>query len=109
LDGTVANQWHVGEKPLTVGRGQDADAKVNDAEMSRKHFVITAKKGAFIIEDLESKNGTKLNGQRITKAAIKVKDQIAAGESRFILEDDIPIVEMPTITGQHKPKGLKRD
>jgi hypothetical protein len=38
---------------------------------------------------------------------LKIKDLIRAGESQFVLEDDIPIAEMPTITGHHKPKVLK--
>ena len=50
---------------LTLGRGTGADVVVPDQSMSRQHARITAKDGAWILEDLGARNGTFLNGVRI--------------------------------------------
>ncbi len=71
---------------LTVGRSkEDSDIFCNDSIMSRKHFrIISAKDGKLYVEDLGSKNGTHVNGTRIsTKTEIHSGDDIRAGKMHF--------------------------
>jgi len=82
-DGSVLRQWDVPCAPLSVGRGEQADVQIDDTEMSRVHFVITPRGGAFVIQDQKSTNGTFVNGQPITEAALKPNDKIRAGQSYF--------------------------
>lgn len=54
---------------LVIGRAADADLSVNDASMSRRHARVYSERGCWFVEDLGARNGTTLNGQRITGAA----------------------------------------
>lgn len=51
---------------MLVGRDVSNEIVINDAEVSRRHCRFSAQEDHFIIEDLESKNGTYVNGQRIS-------------------------------------------
>lgn len=50
---------------LTIGRGADADVIVDNTAISRKHASLELKDGLYILTDLESLNGTFVNGKRI--------------------------------------------
>ena len=54
--------------------------------MSGRHFAIVPKRGVFVLEDLGSKNGTWMNGARITRAELKGNDRIVAGHTHFSFE-----------------------
>ena len=110
VDGSIAERWELGNVPLIVGRGEKALARVSDGEMSRQHFEIVPHAGNYTIRDLQSKNGTLVNGQRITEAQLKFNDQIRAGESNFVFTDKVVAIEaMPTVTDMHHPKQLRKD
>ena len=71
---------------LAVGRSkEDCDIFCNDAIMSRKHFrLILEQDGRFCVEDLGSRNGTRVNGEKITqKTEIRPGDDIQAGKMHF--------------------------
>jgi hypothetical protein len=56
----------LGDRPVTVGRQSDCTIPLNDQNVSRRHAQITPGRGAYLIADLGSTNGTMLNGTRIT-------------------------------------------
>lgn len=65
----------------TVGRATRADFIVDAPLVSRVHCRLTAdKSGQLIVEDLESTNGTHINGKRITRAVAKAGDQLGVGQ-----------------------------
>ncbi len=65
---------------LIVGRSDLSDVFIDDSMMSRQHFVLTDEDGVIYIQDLETTNGTMLNGVRITKKQqVKQNDVISAG------------------------------
>jgi pSer/pThr/pTyr-binding forkhead associated (FHA) protein len=49
-----------------VGRSRDADISVNSLRLSRRHAVFRQRENLLLLEDLESTNGTFVNGQRIS-------------------------------------------
>jgi phosphoserine phosphatase RsbU/P len=51
---------------LTFGRGADCDVVITDHSMSRHHARITEAGGAWTVEDLGARNGTFVNGERIS-------------------------------------------
>ena len=64
----------------TIGREPKSTVCINDASVSRHHARIVVVQGAATIEDLGSKNGTQLNGTRLTQPArLADGDQIALG------------------------------
>jgi pSer/pThr/pTyr-binding forkhead associated (FHA) protein len=79
-------------KPLTVGRGDDADAQIDDTEMSRRHFVILPRGSGYAVQDLKSTNGTWLNGKNVTEAALKANDRIQAGLTNFVFTDGLATI-----------------
>jgi len=48
-----------------IGRGADADIRIDDTEISRHHASVVVEADRTTIEDLGSKNGTRVNGERI--------------------------------------------
>ena len=50
---------------LSIGRGQDNDLVINDTYVSHEHACISKSKHNYLLADLNSTNGTLLNGQRI--------------------------------------------
>jgi pSer/pThr/pTyr-binding forkhead associated (FHA) protein len=75
------------KRRYTIGRGETNDLTLDDGAASREHAVLEEKGGRFYIEDRKSKNGTLLNGQRITSHLLSNGDEIRIGEYRmFFLE-----------------------
>ena len=100
-DGSVVKQWDLRDKPLTVGRGDKVDARIEDKEMSRQHFVISPKGSEYVIQDLESRNGTLVNGHRISEVALKANDKIRAGQSHFVFVEGLTTV-IGKLQDEHK-------
>ncbi len=71
---------------LIVGRSDTCDVYIDDAKLSRQHFVIENDNGIFYVMDLQSRNGTILNGIRInSRQRISSGDKIMAGLSDIII------------------------
>ena len=73
---------------LAIGR-QDTDLVVEDPEVSRRHAVLRRSDGSVIVEDLDSTNGTFVNGERIrSPIAVGPGDQIRVGQTTLEIEPD---------------------
>lgn len=71
---------------LIVGRSDTCDIYIDDTKLSRQHFVIENDNGTFYVMDLQSRNGTMLNGIRInSRQRISSGDKIMAGLSDIII------------------------
>ncbi len=66
-----------------VGRGPDVDAVFDDPEMSQHHLRIEFAHGRFHAIDLDSTNGTRVNGTGVTSAELAHGDRIQAGTYVF--------------------------
>lgn len=65
---------------VIIGRTDISDVYFDDESLSRQHFAISDENGVFYIEDLNSRNGTMINGIRIhTRRALSNGDVIYAG------------------------------
>lgn len=65
---------------FSFGRGDDVDFTVNNNTVSRSHFVVTFDNKSYRLQDLNSSNGTFLNGSKVSNAILKHGDVIQAGE-----------------------------
>ncbi|MCO6509357.1 MAG: GGDEF domain-containing protein [Aridibacter famidurans] len=82
---------------VIIGRALEADVRVNDTRISRRHARITTVadeqtgETTYRLKDLGSSNGTLLNGEKITVETLHHGDKIALGEHilRFELLDEI--------------------
>ena len=68
------------EEMMTIGRMKGNTIALDDASVSVSHAKITRKGVEFFLKDLNSTNGTMLNGQSINEARLKDGDQVKFGE-----------------------------
>lgn len=74
----------------TVGKRETNDLSLEDKTVSRNHFEIQFNADSFILKDLDSTNGTYLNGSKVKEAYLAPGDVIKAGNSliEFIAFDE---------------------
>src|SRR5579862_9178987 len=65
--------------PFLIGRHSDNNLVLRDNRVSRSHSRITATNGAYIIEDLNSRHGTWINGERVARHVLRNSDRIDFG------------------------------
>ena len=83
VSGRGAGEEHVVERPhWLVGRGPGVDAAFEDPEMSQRHLRIEFSRGRFHAIDLDSTNGTRVNGTGVSAAELAHGDRIQAGRPR---------------------------
>jgi pSer/pThr/pTyr-binding forkhead associated (FHA) protein len=58
----VGQRWTVDNEPFYIGRGHDCQIVLPERQVSRQHVMIRQENGRYILHDLDSKNGTYLNG-----------------------------------------------
>ena len=83
LKGTI---FSLAQEEISIGRDLSNSVSLNDASVSRRHCLIK-KNGStdgFHVTDLESYNGTFVNGVQVAEQALTHGDQIALGDLRFI-------------------------
>jgi diguanylate cyclase (GGDEF)-like protein len=65
-----------------IGRGKECTVRIDDLGISRTHArIVRTGPGDYTIEDLDSRNGTFVNGDRIVKQALSEGDRVGAGPS----------------------------
>jgi pSer/pThr/pTyr-binding forkhead associated (FHA) protein len=71
-------------KDLTlVGRKGECDLCLNHKSVSKMHCVIVKTDGLLLLRDLGSTNGTRVNGQRVRRAALLPNDQLSIAGYKF--------------------------
>jgi transcriptional regulator with GAF, ATPase, and Fis domain len=78
------------EGEVTIGREASNGIAVVDPSVSRKHCLLSGENGRFLVRDLDSRNGTLVNGTAVEEQGLQHGDEIAAGDSSFLflLEDE---------------------
>ena len=73
-----------GEETL-IGRNPTTHVTLLDENISREHAIILfdLDDGEYTVEDLQSTNGTKVNGKRVRSADLQHADEIEIGHTRF--------------------------
>jgi two-component system, NtrC family, response regulator HydG len=72
------------DDPVSLGREAANRIPISDVSVSRRHCVITAEGGQYVIRDLNSRNGTFVNELPIRERVLEDGDQIRVGESVFL-------------------------
>ncbi|CAN5268833.1 hypothetical protein BH11PLA2_BH11PLA2_12340 [soil metagenome] len=74
-------------KDLTlVGREDNCDIALDHKSVSKLHCVLVRTEGLILVRDLGSTNGTRVNGQRIRRAALLPKDKLAIANFKYVVE-----------------------
>ena len=81
-DGQIFN-FPISKEKVSIGRSNDNDLILADNTVSRYHTEIQKRKNDYILADLGSYNGTRLNGKSIQKVFLKHGDKIQIGSSKL--------------------------
>lgn len=78
--------WDGGERELFVGRHEDCDVVLSDPSVSRRHARLVFRDESWILVDLESTNGTLVNGERVTRCALRPGDRLMLGNEQLKID-----------------------
>lgn len=82
--------------PATIGRDPSNSIMISDDESSRFHMRIKKRGRLYIIEDLDSKNGTYLNGDKIRNSIVQNGDKILIGSTELVFATTAPDIQLAT-------------
>jgi pSer/pThr/pTyr-binding forkhead associated (FHA) protein len=90
LDGQVMAEYNMNKERYTIGRLPDNDIRIDNPAVSGHHSLIINILNDSFLEDLNSTNGTYVNGKLIKKHALQHGDVITAGhhQLRFVEDDE---------------------
>ncbi len=80
----AGTEYPLGDE-VVLGRegGSKVDIAITDIKASRKHLKIVRNAGAYFLVDLGSRNGTLVNGKKVSRVKLKPGDRITIGKTEF--------------------------
>ncbi len=81
------SSFEEGQTEIVVGRDRPANLLIDCPDISRRHAVIAIKWGHYIVRDLQSKNGTFVNGRRIEESPLRDGDEIIFGTVKALFKN----------------------
>jgi pSer/pThr/pTyr-binding forkhead associated (FHA) protein len=102
--------------PVTIGREEGNSIQLNDERVSRFHLKIQEDRDKIVLTDLESTNGTRVNGEDVQLRILRYGDMISVGRSVLLFGRPDQIAERlarlrgeePEGTGSVHPSGSQR-
>lgn len=91
LSGEVLKEIDLNQEITTIGRKAVNDIHLDNLAVSGSHAKVLLLGGDCFLEDLESTNGTYVNGDRITKHVLKHGDNIAIGKHELLYQNEAAI------------------
>lgn len=89
--------------PFTVGREEGNDIQLNDERVSRCHFKVQRDNDRLVLTDLDSTNGTKVNGTECQLKILRHGDLIAVGRSLMLVGSESQIAARLAAMGTENP------
>ena len=88
---TVAGRIHEITKPTVIlGRSREADVRVADVNVSRRHAELRQEGAGYWIVDLGSTNGLEVNGKRTDRSRVRDGDRITMGSTEIVFGRSLP-------------------
>ena len=80
-------RYPLGEEETLIGRNPTTDITLLDENVSREHAIIARDEatGAYVFEDLQTTNGSKINGKRVRSGELNPGDRLEVGQTKFEL------------------------
>jgi pSer/pThr/pTyr-binding forkhead associated (FHA) protein len=88
VDGVVIKEYTVAKERTTIGRKAHNDVQIEDTFLSGEHAVITQIGNDCILEDLDSTNGTVVNGRPVKRHLLKSNEVIEFGDYKVNFVDE---------------------
>ena len=110
LDGQVMAEYNMNKERYTVGRLPDNDIRIDNTAVSGHHSLIINILNDSFLEDLNSTNGTYVNGKLIKKHALQHGDVITVGhhQLRFVEDDEVQDEFEKTMVIQPSARPLEK-
>jgi pSer/pThr/pTyr-binding forkhead associated (FHA) protein len=101
FDDRVLQELLLSGGTVTIGRQPDNVFRIDNPAVSGHHAKVYAEGDRYVIEDIESFNGTYVNGQRISKAVLRHGDNATIGKHTIEFRDEVRPVAAPygTVNG----------
>lgn len=103
----VGREFVFDQPEALLGRTEECDVILYEANVSRRHARLFFEAGAHFIEDLGSSNGTLVNGQLVARCRLEPGDRITLGPVNFIFDDE-PKDHADKLTEAVNPADLMR-
>jgi hypothetical protein len=84
------HEYPVTSRRVVLGRSRECDIRVPDANVSRRHAELRQEGATFWIVDLDSTNGTEVNGRRVERAKLADGDRITVGGTNVVFGRSLP-------------------
>lgn len=97
LDGEILREYEIDRDFLSVGRKHENDIQLNDLTVSGRHALISRVGNNVYVEDLNSTNGTLVNGHYISKYALQHGNVVQIGHHLFTFFNDDKEAFEPTM------------
>jgi hypothetical protein len=78
--------WNGGEQQVIVGRDPSCDLVLTLPSVSRRHARLAFRDGSWVIQDLESRNGTVVNGVAVGRCELRPGDYIVLGDEHLVVD-----------------------
>lgn len=79
----LALDWTGSGHELLIGRHHACDVVLSESSVSRRHARLVFRDGAWVVQDLESTNGTIVNGVRVGRCALRPGDRLLLGDAEL--------------------------
>ena len=83
------------DEDLVVGRSPSCDISLTDRNASSKHCRLAQERGAYVVYDLDSQNGTWVNGKRVKRRKLREGDILAIGKTKLLFSESDPTEPIP--------------
>jgi hypothetical protein len=80
----------VEQRSVVLGRSRECDVRVDDPNVSRRHAEVRQEGATYWLVDLDSTNGTELNGRRVSRAKLADGDTITLGGTEIVFGRSLP-------------------
>jgi hypothetical protein len=78
------------QRSVVLGRSRESDVRVDDPNVSRRHAEIRQEGATYWLVDLDSTNGTEVNGRRVSRAKLADGDTIVLGGTEIVFGRRLP-------------------
>jgi hypothetical protein len=82
----LALDWTGARDELLVGRHVACDVVVGHSSVSRKHARLSFRDGHWVLRDLDSTNGTRVNGKRVVRCRLEPGDRLSLGSADLLVD-----------------------
>ncbi len=89
--------YSLAKSVVTIGRSEDCTVPIDDPALSRSHCQIESEAEGLFVRDLNSRNGTELNGEAVVRSTLEAGDELVIGKAVLTI---LPIGESTRSLGQ---------